>query len=173
MKKLLITLCITLLSSFFVLGQGLKINSEEALVKFKYVSDETTGTVKGIKANIEFDPNSPSKAVFSGTADITTINTEDNKKRNDHLKSDEFFDIKKYPTISFKSSSIEKAEKGFLMKGNMTIKEITNEVEINFTYEDNTFIGKTKIYGNDYDFFKKEKKKEDSEIRIIITIPIL
>lgn len=172
MKKLLITLCITLLSSFFVLGQSLKINSDEALVKFKHVSEETTGTVKGIKANIEFDPNSPSKAVFSGTADVTTISTENNKRDN-HLKSDEFFDVDKYPTISFKSSSIEKAEKGFLMKGNMTIKEITNEVEINFTYQDNTFIGKAKIYANDYDFFKKEKKKEDSEILIVITIPIL
>jgi polyisoprenoid-binding protein YceI len=172
MKKLLITLCITLLSSFFVLGPGLKINSEEAIVKFQYVSDETVGTVKGIKAEIEFDSNSPSKAVFSGTADISTIDTE-NSKRDNHLKADEFFDIKKYPTISFKSSSIEKAEKGFLMKGEMTIKEITNTVEINFTYEDNTFIGKTKIYGNDYDFFKKEKKKEDSKILIVITIPIL
>ena len=172
MKKLLITSCITLLCSFFVLGQGLKINSEEAIVKFKYVSDETVGTVKGIKAEIEFDPNSPSKAVFSGTADISTIDTK-NSKRDNHLKTDDYFDIKKYPTISFKSSSIEKAEKGFLMNGEMTIKEITNKVKINFTYEDNTFIGKTRIYGNDYDFFKKEKKKEDSEIRIIITIPIL
>ena len=59
------------------------------------------------------------------------------------------------------------------MKGNMTIKDITNAVEINFTYEDKTFIGKTKIYGNDYNFFKQEKTKEDSKVLIVITIPVI
>ena len=73
----------------------------------------------------------------------------------------------------FKSSSIEQSDKGYLMKGDMTIKGISNKVKIDFTYSDKTFTGTTKIYTNDYNFFEKKNNKEDSKVLIRITIPIL
>ena len=56
-----------------------------------------------------------------------SINTN-NRERDKHLKSVDFFDIEKYPTIDFISTSISKSEYGYDVTGNLTIKSITKPV---------------------------------------------
>ena len=153
------------------IGQTLKVDHENAIVDFNFVSEKTTGTVKGIQATIIFDAKNLSIASFNGTADVTTLTTN-NKMRDNHLQQEEMFNAKKYPTLDFKSSSIKKTEKGFEMKGTLTIKGISKEVIINFSYEKNIFIGKTVIYSNDFDVFS-QKDRKNSKVLVKITIPAL
>ena len=72
------------------------------------------------------------KNVETGTVEITihvnSINT-DNQKRDDHLRSGDFFDVEKYPTMKFKSRKIIKdAGNNFKIVGDLTIKDVTKEV---------------------------------------------
>ena len=71
-----------------------------------------------------------SDAVIEMTADINTINTGIDA-RDKHLKSTDFFDAATYPTMTFKSTSIEKSgDKTFKLKGNLTMHGVTKEITV-------------------------------------------
>jgi polyisoprenoid-binding protein YceI len=81
-----------------------------------------------------------SDAVVELSVDVTTINT-DNEKRDAHLKSADFFDVAKYPTLTFKSTSFKKAQatNTYIVKGNLTMRGITKPVTL-------TAVAKTGIH---------------------------
>ena len=170
MKNQFLTTLFTLITSL-CFSQSFNIDNENAIVDFNFVSEETIGTVKGIKGSITFDPNDLGNATISGTADVTTLSTE-NKTRDNHLQQEEMFNAAKFPTMSFKSSSINKTEKGFSMIGELGIKGFEHQITIFFTYDKNVFTGQTVIFSNDYNVFSK-KKREDSKVLIKITIPVI
>lgn len=71
-------------------------------------------------------------ADISFTADAASINTED-EKRDGHLKSPDFFDVAKYPTITFKSTSMKKSGKGsntYDLEGELTMHGVTKKVKL-------------------------------------------
>jgi polyisoprenoid-binding protein YceI len=84
------------------------------------------------------------------TADINSINT-DNEKRDGHLKSDDFFNAEKFPTMSFKSKSMKQVDdKNWKLVGDLTIRDVTKEVAL-----DVKFNGKVKgPWGNTRAGFK-------------------
>jgi len=68
------------------------------------------------------------------TIDVNSINTS-NDDRDAHLtEKEEYFNTAKYPTIKFVSNDISKSETGYTAKGQLTIKDVTKEVELPFTY---------------------------------------
>jgi len=75
-----------------------------------------------------------SDAQVDVTIDATTINTRE-PKRDAHLKSPDFFDVAKFPTLTFKSKRVEKAkEKGHVtLVGELTIHGVTKEVAFDVT----------------------------------------
>jgi len=84
---------------------------------------KTTGTVV-------YDEKDPTKSTVEATIDVSTINTRD-PKRDGHLKSPDFFDAEKFPTITFKSTKVEKAGQGKLkVLGNLTIHGVTKPVTL-------------------------------------------
>ncbi len=67
-------------------------------------------------------------------ADVNSISTE-NKKRDKHLKSDDFFNAEKFPKLTFKSKSFKKVgEKKYKLVGDLTIRDKTKEVELDVTH---------------------------------------
>ncbi|MGP6239712.1 YceI family protein [Cuniculiplasma sp. SKW4] len=72
----------------------------------------------------------PEKASFEVIIDAGSVNTRENDRDN-HLRSPDFFDVAKFPEIRFKSKSIKKvdAEK-HIIKGDLTIKNVTKEIEL-------------------------------------------
>jgi polyisoprenoid-binding protein YceI len=83
---------------------------------------KTTGTVT-------LDDKDITKSSVEATIDVSTINTRI-PDRDGHLKSPDFFDVAKYPTITFKSTKVEKAGDGLKVTGNLTVKGVTKPVTL-------------------------------------------
>jgi polyisoprenoid-binding protein YceI len=94
--------------------------------------------VHGEFADFEGTINFEGEDFESGTAEITiqmaSIDT-DNEKRDEHLKSPDFFDVENFPAMTFKSKKIVKGEGSDLkMIGDLTIRDVTKEVTLDVEY---------------------------------------
>jgi polyisoprenoid-binding protein YceI len=101
----------------------------EALFSIRHL---TISTVRGgfskIKGTISFDDKDPSKSVVDVAIDMSTVDTRE-PKRDDDLRSDKFFDVTKYPTMTFKSTKVEQVSAGKLkVTGDLTLHGVTKEV---------------------------------------------
>lgn len=68
------------------------------------------------------------------TADVNSIHT-DVEARDNHLKTDDFFNAEKYPAITFTSTSFKKvAGKNYILTGKLTIRDVTKTVKFNVVY---------------------------------------
>jgi polyisoprenoid-binding protein YceI len=86
------------------------------------------GTFGKMTGTVQFDPKDWSKTVVDATIDVTTVNTNE-PKRDAHLKSPDFFDVEKFPTMTFKSKSVSAVAPGKLkMTGDLTIHGTTRTV---------------------------------------------
>jgi polyisoprenoid-binding protein YceI len=81
---------------------------------------KTSGTVT-------LDDKDVTRSKVSATIDVSTIDTRE-PKRDAHLKSPDFFDVEKFPTITFESTKVEKAGDGLKVTGNLTMKGVTKPV---------------------------------------------
>jgi polyisoprenoid-binding protein YceI len=91
-------------------------------------------TVRGsfgkTEGTITWDGKDVSSIKADATIDTTTITTN-NEKRDTHLKSPDFFDVAKFPTITFKSKRAEAAGAGkFKLIGDLTLRGVTKEVTL-------------------------------------------
>ena len=86
------------------------------------------GYFKNVTTSVTCKKEDFTDAVVEFTAQSNSIFT-DNEQRDGHLKSPDFFDVEKYNTISFKSTSFEKAPgNNYTIKGDLTIHGITKQV---------------------------------------------
>jgi polyisoprenoid-binding protein YceI len=89
-------------------------------------------TVRGaftkVSGSVMFDEANPSKDQVEATIDAASVDTRVEMRDND-LRSPNFFDVKKFPTITFKSKKVEGAGEGKLkITGDLTIRGVTKEV---------------------------------------------
>jgi polyisoprenoid-binding protein YceI len=86
------------------------------------------GEFSGLSGTIVFDPKNSANSKINATIDATTINTRE-PQRDAHLKSADFFDVEKYPTITFASTKVASAGLGeWKVTGNLTIHGVTKEI---------------------------------------------
>ena len=89
------------------------------------------GTLGKVTGTIEYDGKTVESIKADVTIDLASINT-DNDSRDKDLKSDNFFDISKYPTVKFKSKRVQADGQGkFKMVGDLTMHGVTKEVTLN------------------------------------------
>lgn len=112
------------------------------------------GTISDFSGGINFDPADLKSSSFDVNLKVATIDTG-GEKRDEHLKTPDFFAVETYPKISFQSNSIEKTGQQFLAKGQLTIRNKTKEVSLPFTYESGTFKGTFSLNRLDYNLGKK------------------
>lgn len=103
--------------------------SAQFAVKHMMVST-VRGTLGAVKGTVRWDGKSPKSAQVDATIDVNGLSTA-NQKRDDHLRSPDFFDAANHPTITFKSKRIESAGDGrFKLIGDLTIRGNTREVTL-------------------------------------------
>jgi polyisoprenoid-binding protein YceI len=140
MKKIIFALSFSLLT---VVGfaQTWSLDQSHAKLGFSIthmmVSD-VEGSFKSFNASIVSSKDDFSDAVVELTADVNSIDT-DNEKRDEHLKNPDFFDAAKYPTMTFKSKSFRKiSEKKYKLIGDLTLHGVTKSVELDVTLNGTT-----------------------------------
>ena len=85
------------------------------------------GEFSKVTGTVVYDPNNVEAARVNATIDATTINTRD-EQRDAHLRSADFFDTEKYPTLTFKSTQVSKSKNKLRVTGDLTIHGVTREV---------------------------------------------
>ena len=99
---------------------------------------EITGAFRQFDASIRADEDDFSDAVFDLTIDVSSIDTAV-QKRDDHLRSPDFFDVAQHPKITFRSSSIKPAGKDrYTLSGELTIHGQTKPVTAELWYRGTT-----------------------------------
>ena len=88
------------------------------------------GSLAGVNGTLNYDEKDITKSDVTATIDTKTINTG-NDQRDTHLKSADFFDVEKNPTINFKSTAVTNKEGKLQLVGDLTINGITKSITLN------------------------------------------
>jgi polyisoprenoid-binding protein YceI len=99
----------------------------EFKVKHMMISN-VKGQFTGVSGVLSLDESDVTKSRVEATIDAASINTRD-PQRDGHLKSADFFDVEKFPTLSFKSTRVERNGDGEVaVSGDLTIHGVTRNV---------------------------------------------
>ncbi len=107
------------------------------------------GSFSGMRGTVKFTKDIPAKGTIDICLPTASVDT-DNEKRDDHLRSADYFDAEHYPEICFKSSGIVQTSNGFLAKGNLQMHGVIQNVAIPFTYSGQTITGTLVLKRLDY-----------------------
>lgn len=115
-----------------------KVDDEHTGVTFqvRHLFTKVNGRFDKFDGTIDFDPAHPELAKVAGTIDAATINTN-NAERDKHLRSDAFFDVGKFPKITFVSSGVkdlDAAKQGGKMQGKLTIHGVERPVVLDVAF---------------------------------------
>lgn len=88
-----------------------------------------SGRFSNIKGKVVFDEKNLAKSSIEATVDVNTINTNE-PKRDAHLKSPDFFDTEKFPTMTFKSTKVYKAGGVTKVDGTLTLHGVSKPVTL-------------------------------------------
>ncbi len=118
-----------------VFGQTWSLDKTTSSVGFSIVHLKVStvdGTFGVYDAKLTSAKKDFSDAAIEFSADVVSINTS-SKSRDNHLKKDEYFDVAKFPKLTFKSTSVKKAGQAYKIAGNITIKGVTKPIVLNAT----------------------------------------
>jgi polyisoprenoid-binding protein YceI len=120
------------------------------------------GSFKNVNGTIVYDPANPAASTVEAVIDTAHFTGTGLEQRDGHLKSPDFLDVEKYPTITFKSTKVAPNADGTkaTVTGDLTIRDVTKEVSFeaelhgqgkNFQGEEVLgFSGQTKIVRDDW-----------------------
>jgi polyisoprenoid-binding protein YceI len=122
-----------------------KWNTDQAHSKVGFVVThmgvaEVEGNFKEFTASVVSPADDFNGADVEFTAKVASIDT-DNDNRNNHLKSDDFFNAEKYPDITFKGKLVKEGGK-YKLKGKFTMRDVTKDVTFDVTYGGTVDTGK-------------------------------
>ena len=101
-------------------------------VKHTYAA--VRGQFMDFTGDVYFDPEDPTDSRFDFIIQVDSVDTKVGK-RDTHLRSPDFFNAVKYPTITFKSGRVLKGtENTYIVEGNLTIKDVSKDMVLEFVY---------------------------------------
>ena len=107
-----------------------KIDADHSNVGFKVrhlMVSNVKGSFEKVAGVLELNDKDITKSKVDVTIDTASINTNA-AKRDEHLRSADFFDVAKYPTMTFVSKKVAKAGKNLKVTGNLTLHGVTRPV---------------------------------------------
>jgi polyisoprenoid-binding protein YceI len=100
----------------------------EADFAIKHMAISTVhGSFHGVSGMVRFDPGDPTKWAVDATIDVNTVDTGV-AARDNHLKSEAFFNVAKFSTMTFKSTGVSKAGDHYNLNGILTMHGVTKPV---------------------------------------------
>jgi polyisoprenoid-binding protein YceI len=169
-KFLFIMLAFIALSAFTVSQTSWKISNGYSI---KFSTDHASGKFEKISGTINFDEANLPSSSFNISVDVSSIATGFFLK-NSHAKGSKWFDAEKYPTINFISTKFSKTAQGYLVDGNLTMHGITKQIQIPFTFSNNSFSGNFSVNRMDYQVGTMEgmSKKVGNKVDLEIVVPV-
>jgi polyisoprenoid-binding protein YceI len=132
-KRAVMTVVISSLISLPAMAADWNIDKAHSNIGFKVshlVISSVTGQFNDYSANFKFDPDKPEEASVDVTIRMTSIDTE-NEDRDNHLRSPDFFNVEKFPIMTFASKKVAmNQDSTFTMVGDLTIKDVTREITL-------------------------------------------
>lgn len=111
-----------------------QVDKAHSTIKFtiNHFFTPVTGTFDDVDATINFDPENLAESRIDVSIPIESVNTR-NERRDNHLKSEDFFNTSEWPNMEFVSNSIEQTgENQFVARGELTIRDVTREFDLPF-----------------------------------------
>ena len=137
MKKLILTAIAVLTLAAVSFGATWNIDATHSSVGFKVshmVISKVTGGFEEFSGTItDFDGEKLEGGSVEFTVQTASVDTDD-EGRDKHLRNEDFFEVEKYPTMTFKSKSISADGNSFKLTGDLTIKDVTKEVTFDGTF---------------------------------------
>jgi polyisoprenoid-binding protein YceI len=88
------------------------------------------GAFNDVEGTITVDPDAPERSAVQVSIKVASIDTR-NADRDQHLRTNDFFDAPRFPEITFVSDRVDQVDEGhFIVSGSVTIRSITREVSI-------------------------------------------
>jgi polyisoprenoid-binding protein YceI len=145
MKKTYIVLAL-LFSAAAAIATGWAPTTASVKFYIKNAGVTVDGSLSGLRASVNFDPNNLAASNITASVAVSTIKTGI-EKRDEHLKTNDYFGASKYPRITMKSVSFTKKDAThFNGKFNLTIRNKTKQVNVPFTFTESG--GKGKFVGS-------------------------
>ena len=111
-----------------------KAHSQVMFTVSHLVIAEVTGNFKTFNGLINASKDDFSDATVEFSVEVSSLNTE-SEMRDNHLKSDDFFNAEKFPKITFKGKGMKKISGNkYSLTGNLTIRDITKPITLEVTY---------------------------------------
>lgn len=92
---------------------------------------EVPGFFRDFTGTVNFDAKDITKSTVEFTAKATSVDTGVTNRDN-HLRTKDFFEVDKFPDITFKSTKVEKKGKGMMITGDFTMKGVTKSISFPF-----------------------------------------
>lgn len=100
----------------------------------RHIFSKVPGSFDKFSGTIDYDASNPTAASVKVEIDPASINTK-HEKRDNHLRSEDFFDVAKFPAMSFVSTKVTKGEGNALsVDGNLTMHGVTKPVTLAVTF---------------------------------------
>jgi polyisoprenoid-binding protein YceI len=118
--------------SAFAQSSSWTLDSNHSQVNFqiRHMGVSTVrGSISGISGTVVWDAKDPSKSSVEATITTKTVSTN-NEKRDADLRSPNFFDVEKYPTMTFKSTSVTNASGKLQVVGDLTLGGVAKSVTL-------------------------------------------
>jgi polyisoprenoid-binding protein YceI len=137
MRKFAVGALLSLLVASNSFAADYEIDSDHSTVGFKVkhlAISNVLGKFAKFSGTFSYDPSSPTSSKVDATIEMDSINT-DQLKRDDHLRSADFFDAKKFPAMRFVSRDVSGNATEMKVVGDLTIKDVTKPVTLTVQYE--------------------------------------
>lgn len=140
---LALTIILLLLGTAFTIdksdqmaGESWTIDKDHSAINFsvRHFFTPVNGRFEDYEADITFDPTNFENSKIDVTIPVESVNTE-NTDRDDHLKSEDFFNTSQWPNIHFESNTIEQTgENKYVARGEITIRDETRNFDLPFEH---------------------------------------
>ncbi|HSA62319.1 MAG TPA: YceI family protein [Nitrospiraceae bacterium] len=112
------------------------VDPDHSIIEFRVahmVVSKTAGRFMDYSGFIEMDPDARTFKTIEATINTASVNTNQGK-RDAHLRNADFFDVEKFPTMTYRMKSYKKEGDGYLALGDLTLRGVTKEITLAGTF---------------------------------------